>query len=404
MPSAESNKLAELKQKAITAIDTNADELIELSRRIHANPELAFKEEKAAQWIGELLTRYGFSVQKGIGDMPTAFRGIHEGTDVRPRVAMLAEYDALPEIGHACGHNLMAVIGPAAGIAVTLADPAHPGIISIIGTPAEENGGGKVILSKKGIFKEYDAAMLVHPACYYEVDYHSIGCQTFRVEFFGKSAHASAAPEKGINALDAMIHSFNMINAMRQHVKPDVRIHGIITNGGKASNIVPDYSSGEFTVRSVNDDYMDELVDKVTRIFEAAAAATGCTVKYDFNESRYAAMVTNKILANAFADNMRTLGITVQERDSNRGMGSSDIGNVSHECPTIEGWFKIAEPDIGGHTHEFREAAQSERGFKALLDAAKTMAMTTLDILYNDSLREQIKQEFQSVSPIKYRK
>jgi amidohydrolase len=395
--------IKKLKDAVVIKVDEISEELKSLSIKIHQNPELAFKEEKASIWLTELLVKYGFKAEKGIGDLPTAFRAIAEGKMERPSVGILAEYDALPGLGHACGHNIMATAGPGAAIAVKLAIPELPGRVTVFGTPAEENGGGKVLLAKKGIFKNLDAAMIVHPAMTYEVNYISIACQTFRVEFFGKSAHAAAAPEKGINALDAMINSFNMINALRQHVKPDVRIHGIITYGGEASNIVPKYSSGEFTVRSTNDNYMDELLEKVLNIFKASASATGCTVKFDFNEARYATMQTNQTLANAFADNMRILGLPVQERDMKRGMGSSDMGNVSHEAPSVHPYIKIAEQDVSGHTPEFCQAAVSEMGHKGLLDAAKVMAMTTIDVLFNEELRTKMKDEFEkNVTPLHY--
>jgi amidohydrolase len=397
------NKLETLKAKACAAIDKRKDEFIELSIRIHDNPELAFHEFKAMEWVTDYLGRNGLEIHKGIGNLETAYRADLKGSTDSPRIALLAEYDALPGIGHGCGHNIMAVISPAAALALQEADPEHPGLISVFGTPAEENGGGKALLCKRGEFKGYDTALLVHPAVCYEVDYKSIGCQTFRVEFFGKAAHAAAAPERGINALDAMINSFNLINALRQHVKPDVRIHGIITNGGKASNIVPDYTAGEFTVRSTNDDYLDEVLQKVIRIFKASAEAVGCTVKFDFNEARYATMQTNQTLANAFAENMRSLGLPVQDRDPNRGMGSSDIGNISHEMPAVEGWFKIAGEEVEAHSPEFAAAAISPAGHQALLDAAKTIAMTTLDILYQPGLLQKIKEEFEkNVTPIQY--
>lgn len=397
--------LNSLKDTVIKKVDEIADELKALSIKIHENPELAFNEEKASTWLTEFLTKYGFQTEKGVGNLPTAFRAVAKGKKAKPSVALLAEYDALPGLGHACGHNIMATAGPGAAIAVKLALTELPGTVTVIGTPAEENGGGKVLLAKKGVFKNLDAAMIVHPANTYEVNYKSIACQTFRVEFFGKSSHAAAAPEKGINALDAMIASFNMINALRQHVKPDVRIHGIIMHGGEASNIVPKYTKGEFTIRSTDDNYMDQLQERVLTIFRAAADATGCTVKFDFNEARYATMQTNQAFANAFANNMKKLGLPVQERDMKRGMGSSDMGNVSHEAPAVHPYVKIAEPDVSGHTPEFCQAAVSEMGHKGLLDAAKAMAMTTIDILYDESLRKQMREEFEkNVSPLVYNK
>jgi amidohydrolase len=387
--------LEQLKELAIQKVDDIADELKSLSIRIHQNPEIAFKEEKASTWLTEFLGKYGFQTKKGIAGLPTAFQGIAQGKSEKPSVGLLAEYDALPGLGHACGHNIMATAGPGAAVAVKLAIPDLPGPVKVFGTPAEENGGGKYFMVKSGAFEGLDAALLVHPFSNYEVNYQSIASQIFRVEFFGKPAHASSSAHQGHNALEAMINSFTMINSLRQHLKPDVRIHGVIINGGEAYNIVPKYTSGEFAIRTIDDQYMDELIEKVKNIFMSAAQATGCTVKFEFNEARYSTMKSNRTLASAYAENLRKLGLPVQERDPKRGLDSSDIGNVSQVVPTIQPYVKIADPGTSLHTIEFREAAVSESGHKGLLDTAKALAITTIDVLYNEELRKQIHHEFQ---------
>ncbi|MCX7919110.1 MAG: M20 family metallopeptidase [bacterium] len=384
-----------LKQQVIAEIDKNAQELIALSIQLHDNPELSFQEFNAVEWLTTYLFKNGFQIEKGIAELPTAFRATYKGTEDQPIIGLLAEYDALPKIGHGCGHNIMGVAGPGAAVAVKNVVPDLPGIIQVIGTPAEENGGGKILLAKKGIFDPLSVAMMVHPGTRTEVDYKNIACQSLKVEFFGKSSHASAAPEKGINALDAIILSYNMINALRQHIRQDSRIHGIITHGGEAANIVPAYASASFTVRSPDDNYLDELLEKVLNCFRAASLATGAKFEYQLSATRYASMRTNKTLALAFEKNYRKLGVEVQERNPDAGMGSSDMGNVSQIVPAIHPSIAIAPETVQEHSIDFANAAISQAGHQGLLNAAKALAMTTIDLLFDPYLLINVRNEFQ---------
>jgi amidohydrolase len=387
--------LEKLKQQVIAEIDKNKNELIALSTQIHDSPELSFQEFKAVEWLTEYLSKNGFVVEKGIADLPTAFRATFKGSEEQPTIGLLAEYDALPKVGHGCGHNIMGVAGPGAAVAVKNVIADLPGQIQVIGTPAEENGGGKIIMAKKGFFDQLSAAMIVHPGTRTEVHYKNIACQSMSIEFFGKASHASGAPEKGINALDAVILSYNMINALRQHIRQDSRIHGIITHGGEASNVVPEYASASFTVRSPDDKYLDELLIKVLNCFRAAAQATGTRLEYKLSPSRYASMRTNKTLAEAFAENYRKLGVEVQERRSDAGMGSSDMGNVSHIVPAIHPSIAIAPDSVQEHSISFADAAVSEAGHYGLLNATKALAMTTIDLLFDPYLLINSRNEFQ---------
>ena len=254
-----------LKASVVSAVETRREELVELSRKIHANPELGFKEVKAAGWLIDYLKRNGFSVKEGICELPTAFRACYGQGE--PVVALLAEYDALPKLGHACGHNLIAVSAAGAGVAARLVADACGGKILVMGTPAEELYGGKIIMAERGAFADVDMAMMVHPGVIDTATTQFLACQTLEIEFFGKAAHAAARPEEGINALEAMLLSFTGINSLRQHIRDRARIHGIITDGGEAPNIVPAHSAGSFIVRAEDDYYLDELREKVLNCF-----------------------------------------------------------------------------------------------------------------------------------------
>ncbi|MFB3897337.1 MAG: M20 family metallopeptidase [bacterium] len=387
-----------LKQQVIAEIDKNKEELIALSTLIHDHPELSLREFQAVVWITEYLAKNGFTIEKNIADLPTAFRATFKGDNDQPIIGLLAEYDALPKIGHGCGHNIMAVAGPGAAAAVKSVVKDIPGIIQVIGTPAEESGGGKIILAKKGVFDRLAAAMIVHPGTRTEVNYKNIACQSMKVEYYGKATHASGSPENGVNALDAVILSYNMINALRQHIRQDSRIHGIITHGGEASNIVPEYASASFTVRSPDNRYLDELIERVLNCFRAAGIATGARLEYTLSRSRYASMRTNATLASAFAENYRMIHVEVLERRPDAGMGSSDMGNVSQIVPAIHPSIAIAPESVQEHSVDFANAAVSDAGHQGLLNAAKALAMTTIDLLFNPYLLINIRNEFSAES------
>lgn len=380
--------MSSLKDKAIREVTRLQPRLLDLSHRIHDNPELGFQEHRAAAWITELLEQEGFRVERGIGDMPTAF--LANWGSGRPAVAFLAEYDALPGVGHGCGHNIIAASAVGAAIATKSVLGEGSGRVALVGSPAEEMGGGKVPLVRLGIFNQFDAVMMVHPGLRDSVVAESLACVGLDVEFFGRAAHASAEPEKGINALDALILSFSGINALRQHMRSDARIHGVITKGGEAPNIIPAHTAGSFYVRARNEEYLEELGERVLMCLRGAAKATGAGFEHRWSDWRYAAMKTNLPLAEAFSANLETLGRTPHPPDPAEGLASTDTGNVSVVVPTIHPSLAIAHHATLRHSPDFARAAASPEGDRGLLDAAKAMAMTAIDIFTDGALLERI--------------
>lgn len=382
----------QLKDLVLNELETGRRRLGELSMQIHSNPELGFHEDRAADLLTDFLDENGFSVERGICGLPTAFKARY-GTG-KPFIAILAEYDALPGLGHGCGHNIISTSAAGAGMAARTAVDRLGGSIFVIGTPAEEMYGGKAIMAEKGAFKELDAAMIVHPGTVDAATIQALACQTLDIEFFGRAAHAAAQPERGINALDAMLQSYNAINALRQHIRGTARVHGIITHGGDAANVVPAYSAGNFIVRAVEDDYLDELKEKILNCFIGAATATGARLEYKWGE-RYAPLLNNLTLARLFADNMGTLGRNIALADPDSFFGSTDMGNVSQILPGIHPFVAIAGPEILLHSAEFALAAASDDGTKGMMDAAGAMAMTVVDLLACPEKLAEAKEEFE---------
>ncbi len=383
----------QLKQRAAAEVDRRRKELIDLSLRIHANPEIAFEEHKSAAALAEFLEANGFVVESGICEISTAFRAsVGSG---EPRVALLAEYDALPGVGHGCGHNIIGTASCAAGIALKPVIEETGGTVLVIGTPAEEAAGGKVYMAARGAFDGLDCAMMVHPGNRNTSVAFALACLELDVEFEGKAAHAAARPEAGLNALDAMVAAFVNIGLLRQQLRDSARVHGIITDGGQAVNVIPHHTEAKLLVRSEDDEYMDEVLKpKVLGCFEGAAAATGCGLKFRWGEeSRYKAMRTNRALAEAYRANVESLGRKVVEQESHRSMGSTDMGNVSTIVPAIHPSIAIAAQDVPVHTVEFREIAASEAGHQGLLDSAKVLAMTAIDVLVDSELRKRMGEE-----------
>lgn len=381
--------------KALVAqeVDTNRQQLVDLSIKIHANPELGFHEVRAAAWLTEILEENGFSVERGIGELPTAFRASYgQG---KPVIAIIAEYDALPDLGHACGHNLIAASAIGAGSAARTAVDQLGGSINVIGAPAEELHGGKGIMARRGVFNNVDIAMMVHPTTANIATTQALACQTLDIEFIGRSAHAAARPEAGINALNSMIQSFTAINALRQHIKSSARIHGIITAGGEAANIVPAHSAAIFIVRAKDDAYLDELKQKVLNCFMGAAQATGARLKYRWGEVAYSPMRNNINLARLFRNNMQSLGRRVSLLDTGGAFGSTDMGNVSQLVPSIHACVAIAGKQVLVHSPRFARAAVSEAGNRGMIDAAKTLAMTVVDLLADQEVINRVKKEFE---------
>ncbi len=382
-----------LKARSNAAIDAAADDLIALSMRIHANPELAFRETQAAGWLTRFLGERGFEVTPGIAKMPTAFRAV-AGSGA-PVVAILAEYDALPGIGHGCGHNIIASAAAGAGIGVRAVIDDTAGAVQIIGTPAEEVYGGKVAMIREGAFDGLDAAIMTHPGSRDSVWAKALACAELRVEYHGREAHAAAQPERGINALEAMIIAYNAINSLRQHMRRTARVHGVITDGGEAPNIVPGHSAASFLVRAEDDAYLEELKPRVAACFEAGATATGATLELHWNENQYCAMNTNAPIAAAHRANLATLGRETAERENPPPLGSTDMGNVSKIVPGIHPTIAIAPPDVNGHSPQFAEYAASDAGKRATIHGAKALAMTAIDILTDADLRREMRADFE---------
>jgi amidohydrolase len=386
----------QLKQKANADVDRRQKELIALSLAIHANPEIAFEEEKSAALLCNYLEANGLAVERGICDIPTAFRAsIGSGA---PRIAFLAEYDALPGVGHGCGHNIIGTASCAAGIALKPIVDEIGGTVLVIGTPAEEAAGGKVYMAARGAFDGLDCAMMVHPGNRNTAVAFALACLELDVEFEGKAAHAAARPEAGLNALDAMVAAFMNIGLLRQQIRDSARIHGIITDGGQAVNVIPHHTAAKFLIRTEEDDYMDEVLKpKVLACFEGATQATGCQLKYRWGEdSRYKTMNTNHALADAYRANVEALGRDIVGQESPRSMGSTDMGNVSQIVPAIHPSLAIAPLDVPVHTTAFRDIAATDAGHQGLLDSAKALAMTGIDVLLDAELRERMAAELRA--------
>ncbi len=384
-----------MKQIILDAINENETKFKNISIYIGENPELGHEEFKACKILTDTLKEHDFHVEIGICDLPTAFKATYDSGKEGPVIGYMAEYDALPELGHACGHNLIGTMGIAAGIGLSKVLAETGGKVIVYGTPAEETKGGKVTMAEAGLFEELDVAMMVHPLDNYMKSGDSLAMDAIQFEFFGKSAHAAASPHLGINALDAVLHTFNSINALRQHIKPDARIHGVITEGGKAANIVPDYAVAQFYVRAGKREDVNILVEKVKKCAEGAALQTGATVKSSFYEFSYDDMITNKALSNVFTNQLVSLGVEeVEIHEQRDGSGSLDMGNVSQVVPSIHPYVKICNEAYACHTHEFREAAMSDQGRDAMMLGAKSMALTGLEILTNKELLATIKEEF----------
>ncbi len=384
--------IEKLKAQVCGEVDAQRHQLSELSLKIHSSPELGFHEVKAAAWLTQYLEESGFSIERGICELPTAFRGSYgQG---KPAISILAEYDALPNLGHACGHNLIAASSVGAAVASKLAIDQFGGSILVIGTPAEELYGGKAIMADRGAFDNLDMAMMAHPGAHDTTTTRALACQALEVEFFGKAAHAAARPEAGINALDAILNSFAAINSLRQHIKDKARIHGIITDGGEAANVVPAHSAGTFLVRAEDDASLAELKGRVINCFIGAATASGARLEYQWGDIRYAPLRNNLTLARLFRQNMQSLGRKVKLSDSSQAFGSTDMGNVSQLVPSIHPRVAIAPEEVLIHSPQFAKAAASERGIKGLLDAAKALAMTVVDLVANPAIAIKVNEEF----------
>ena len=396
----------EIAARSNSAIDDSRQALFDLSKDIHSHPELNYQERYSSSALAGFLDSRGIQVERGIGGLETAFRAtIPGGAGEGPTIAVLAEYDALPEIGHGCGHNLIAMA--AMGAALGLRANAHdlPGRAVVIGTPAEEGGGGKIRLLEAGVFDGVDATLSSHPFSNRTLaptvaaagESWSLAMVGYRYMYHGKAAHAAAAPEAGINALNAVIHLFTGIDALRQHLRDDVRIHGVITDGGMAPNVVPEFAAANFMLRCRDRRYLsDVVVGKVKQVAEGAASMTGARLEVREFYPFYENVLPNVTLAQAVGTNAKAVGIRVDEPLAGRpGSGAStDFGNVSQAMPGFELRYAVSEEPVASHTREMAETAVTDLALSNALRVAKTLSMTASDLLRDATLLESAKTEF----------
>ena len=371
--------MSDVKQVIQATVDEQRDSLIDLSHRIHANPELCFEEEKSSAWVAETLATGGFDVDAGVCDLPTAF--VAQAGSGPITVAICAEYDALPGIGHACGHNVIAAAAAGAGLALApLADDLGV-TVKVMGTPAEEGGGGKIYMLERGAFEGVDAAMMVHPAPFEMDRFPCLAVSHVEVHYTGKEAHASAFPELGINAADALTVAQTSIGLLRQHIRASDRIHGIVTHGGDAPNVVPAHTSGKWYIRSRTLAELEDLEPRVYKCFEAGATATGCTHEVELKSPRYSEMIPDERITDMYRANAESLGrVFPQLGRSQTVAGSTDMANVSLAIPTIHPMLGLGCFPVSNHQPEFAAFCVTDVADKAVLDGAKGMAMTVADL------------------------
>lgn len=376
----------------VSAVDAVAADVKDVAAKIHAHPELRFEEHQAAAWITASIERAGRSVERGVGGMATSFRA-RAGKPGGARVAILAEYDALPEIGHACGHNLIAGGALGAFLALAKNEGGLAGEVVLLGTPAEEGGGGKIKLIEAGAFEGVDAAMMFHPFDRNLLAHPTLANAYVTFTYRGRASHAALAPWEGKSALTACIQTFTLIDSQRVHFKDGDRVHGYITNGGDAVNIVPELASCELSVRAFETAELERLLEIVSRCGRGAALACGVEVEVDVRRG-YRDMKNNLTLARRFGAHLEGLGRPAKELDPTVGTGSTDMGDVSHVVPSIHPWLAIcAEGETTCHQREFAACAASERGYAAMLTAAKAMALLARDVLEDAELRASSHRE-----------
>ncbi|MDF2521799.1 MAG: amidohydrolase [Clostridia bacterium] len=383
-----------MKNNIIKEVNALSRNLFEMSDFICCNPELGNNEFKAMEKLTSFLGSNGFSVETAVCSIPTAFKAVYDSGKPGPSIAYLCEYDALPGIGHGCGHNMIGTMSVGAAAALSKVLDETGGRVVVLGTPAEETNGAKVAMAEQGIFNDIDAAMILHPGDKTSESGASLAMDAIQFDFKGKSSHAAASPHEGINALDAVIMTFNGVNALRQHITPDARIHGIIKEGGKAANIIPDRAITQFYVRAGKKKYLKELVERVKDIARGAALMTGAQLEISNYELSYDDMNTNQTLSAAFSDNLRFIGIKAIE-PARSSYGSIDMGNVSNVVPAIHPYIGIsAAKPLVAHTTEFRDATLADTAHDALVKGAAALALTGYDVITDKELLSKIKEEF----------
>ncbi len=382
--------LTHAKQLAKAAVEDTRVELIEISLDIHAHPELALKETRASALLADRLEARGFAVERGAFGLETAFRARWGEGPVT--IAYLCEYDALPEIGHACGHNLIATAGLGAALGIKAALTPDQVTLLVLGTPAEEDIGGKAIMLEHGAFEGVDVALMAHPAPFDIPDPPMYGVEQCHVTYRGQASHASVAPEAGVNALDGLVTAYQAIAQLRQHMRRDARVAGIITYGGSAHNVVPDRAEGSFEVRALSPAYLADLKARVERCFQAGAQASGASVSVEWAQYVYAPMNNNAPLAAAYKANAEALGRKFLEIPVS-STGSSDMGNVSWAVPSIHPTFSIGAMALN-HTAGFTQVSATDAAHEAMLQVAQALAMTGVDVVLNSGLLPQAQAAF----------
>ena len=387
-----------LKVQACALIDKNAETLVNVSHEIHDHPEQNYEEVFASELLTRSANDQGVHVELGAFDCATGFSGdVGSG----PTVCIMSEYDALPDIGHGCGHNIIAAAGLGAAIALASIADASGGRVRYMGTPAEEGGGGKILMARNGALVGVDLAMMVHPADADLATIDAIALQQLLVEYTGQESHAAAAPQLGRNALDAAVLGYMAVATLRQHILPTERIHGIFLKSGEKPNIVPREASSEWYVRSDNVTSLAALKPRVLASLESGALACGCSVSHEWIGTAYADMVTNDTMGTMYAHNALTLGRTVTDprHGGRRVVGSTDMGNVSHLVPSIHPMIASAPAGISIHTKQFAQFARSPMADQAVLDGAKTMAMTAIDFWTSSERQQAVAAEFRAANP-----
>lgn len=390
---------AELKALVRREIEQNVATLYGISDWMYQNPELGLQEHQAADKLTEVLGEYGATVTRGIAGMPSAFVADLPGRKVGPRIGIIAEYDALPEVGHGCGHNIIATAALGASMGLARISDRLPGSVMVLGTPAEEsavpNAGGKIHMIRAGYFDNLDAAIMIHPLTEDRLDYDSsLVAKGLELSFHGKSAHAAANPHDGINALDALIVMFSSVGLLRQQIRTDARIHGIITHGGTAPNVIPSYTAARFRIRAEDIAYANDLFQRVIACAEAGAKATGCRLEWHEYMPAYLNMLPNRALGEAFTQNLEAIGRNVRKPESRSGAGSTDLGNVSHHVPAICAYLEICDTSAGWHSTAVADATITPKGHKAIVDGAVAMAFTAIDLLLDEHTLAAARHEF----------
>jgi len=396
--------LEDLKDKVREAVEEQRQRLHEISEFLYENPELGSEEFKAAEFLTGELEKNGFEVERGILDMPTAFCATYRGRGRGPRVAVLAEYDALPGVGHGCGHNLIAASAIGAGIAASKVMDKLDGEVLVVGTPAEEghgpSGGAKVIMAEKGFWNDIDGAIMLHPSSAWGAGSRSLGISLVKMEFEGQTSHAAASPQEGVNALNAATLAFMATHMLRQEARRDANlvIHGIISEGGLASNIIPDRAVCDFGVRSSDDAYLEEMVDKVARCAEGAALAMGAKVNIT-KRQLYSGKKINEPMVEILWNNYASQGVEVKPwKESVNGMpmASTDFGDVSQRIPVAGSYIGVTEPGTPGHSVQMAEATMTEKGQEAMIIGTKALAMTLVELLAMPEKLKEAKEYFDS--------